>query len=124
MFVHQIESDLTKLPIVKRLPGNVFTNDSQANEIRVVVTDNGKAVALSGYVKAFIKKPDGSTMDVLGSKSGNVASVILPSGAYDTEGMLGIYLRIEYGGQKTTIGGVEGYCYKSRTSDLIYDPVH
>ena len=124
MFIHQIEADLKRLPIVKRLPGNVFTKDVGANQVRVVVTDNGQSVTLYGDVKAYIKRPNGTTLNVTGTKDGNVARVVLPSDAYDEEGMLGVYLRLEYAGQKTTLGGIEGYCYKSRTSDLIYDPAH
>lgn len=123
MFIHQIETDFKRLPVVKRLPGNVFTKDTGANQVRVVVTDNGQSVTLYGDVKAYIKRPGGaSTLNVTGTKDGNIARVVLPSEAYDYEGMLGIYLRLEFAGQKTTLGGIEGYCYKSQTSDLIYDP--
>lgn len=122
MFIHQIESDLNRLPTVKRLPGNVFTKDSGANKVMVAVTDNGQEVPLIGNIRAYIKRPNGTTLDVAGSRDGNVAMVVLPDDAYDYEGLLGVYLRSEYGGQKITLGGVEGYCYKSQTSDLIYDP--
>ena len=122
MFIHQIEADLKRLPIVKRLPGNVFSKDVGANQVRVVVTDNGESVTLSGTVKAYVKLPDGTTLNLTGSKSGNVARVVLPADAYEQVGMIGVYLRIENSGQKITLGGVEGYCYKSRTSELIYDP--
>lgn len=124
MFIHQIEADLKQMPTVKRLPGNVFSKDVGANQVRVVVTDNGENVRLYGDVKAYIKKPNGETLNVTGTHDGNIARVVLPSEAYDDEGMLGVYIRLEFAGQKTTLGGIEGYCYKSRTSDLIYDPVH
>ena len=124
MFIHQIEADLTRLPTVKRLPGTVFTNDVGANQVQVAVTKNGQSVTLSGTVKAYVKRPDGTTINITGSKSGNVARVVLTDDSYEQNGMIGVYLRIEKSGQKITLGGIEGYCYKSRTSDLIYDPVH
>lgn len=121
MFIHQTETDLTQLPVVKRLPGKVFSKDVGANQVRVIVTNKGNRVTLTGTVRAYIKKPDGTMIDMTGSRDSNIARVVLPSEAYEQEGMLGIYLRIEDSGKVITLGGVEGYCYKSRTNDLVYD---
>ena len=119
MFEYWIDSDLTRLPIVKQLNGNVFSQDSGANKIGVRVTENGEPVTLSGTVKAFIKKPDGETLDVTGTASGNEAYVVLPSSAYNVVGMLGVYVRIETSDQTITLGGIEGRVYPSIIGQTI-----
>ena len=116
---HWVESDLGRLPNVKRLAGRVFTGDSLANKIGVRVTKDGQAVELSGTVKAFVKKPNGDTFEVTGTASGNEAWVILPSAAYTSVGMLGIYIRMVSEDNTITLGGIEGYCYRSMTGTII-----
>ena len=119
MFEYWIDTELHRLPIVKRLDGQAFSQDSGANKIGVRVTENGEPVTLSGTVKAFIKKPDGETLDVTGTASGNEAYVVLPSGAYSEVGMIGIYIRLETEDQTITLGGVEGYVYPSIIGQTI-----
>ena len=119
MFEHWVESDLGRLPTVNRLAGRVFTHDSLANKIGVRVTKGGEPVELSGTVKAFVKKPNGDTIEVTGTASGNEAYVILPSAAYTSTGMLGIYIRLVNEDSTVTLGGVEGLCYRSRTGTII-----
>lgn len=119
MFIHQIDSDLTRLPIVKQLNGNVFSQDSSANKVVVRVTNNGIPVNLSGTVKAFVKKQDGTTLDITGTINGNEAYVVLPSSAYNVVGMLGVYVRIETSDQTITLGGIEGRVYPSIIGQTI-----
>ena len=119
MFEYWMDVDLERLPAVETIRGRVFTEDSGANLIGVRVTDNGEPVTLSGTVKANIVKPDGTTITVTGSKSGNAAYVVLPSGAYALAGRIGVYLRLEDGGQVITLGGAEGYVKQSVTATTI-----
>ena len=113
MFEYWIQTDLTKLPTVKTLGGQVFTADSGANKIGAEVTDNGEPVTLTGTVSANIVKPDGGTISVSGDKSGNRAWVVLPDAAYTATGHIGVYLKLTNGTEVMTLGGVEGYCYRS-----------
>lgn len=120
MFEHWAHTDLTRLPDIKKM-GNVFTQDSEANKIGVEVTKDGVPVTLVGMVKAWIVKPDGETITEQHNvgMSGNTAWVILPAEAYDTVGLLGIYLKLINGSTVTTLGGVEGYVYRSLTANII-----
>lgn len=113
MFEYWLDVDKTNLPPVKRL-GDVFSQDSGANKIGVRVTENRLPVTLTGSVKAWIVKPNGSTIEVDGEKDGNKAWVVLPEGAYTDVGLIGIFVKLINGTQVTTLGGVEAYVYKSR----------
>lgn len=113
MFEHWIRSDLKKLPAVETLAGRAFSGDSGANKIGVVVTDGGEAVTLTGTVKAYIVRPNGTTIEATGDKSGNTAWVVLPEGAYAYAGKIGVFLKLINGTVVTTLGGVEAYVYKS-----------
>lgn len=119
MFEYWMEADLERLPAVEQIRGRVFSADSGANLIGVRVVDDGEPVTLSGTVKANIVKPDGSTITVTGSKSGNAAYVVLPEGAYTVPGRIGVYLRLEDSGQVITLGGAEGYVIRSKTATTI-----
>ena len=119
MFEIWNDTDLTRLASVKPVSGRVFSQDSSANKIGVNVYDGGEPVTLSGTVKANIIKANGETITVTGNKSGNQAWVVLPADAYTVVGKIGIYLRIEDGTQVITLGGVEGYVYRSQTAILI-----
>ena len=120
MFEHWIHTDLSRLPEVKKL-GNVFSQDSSANKIGVEVTDNGESVSLSGTVKAYIIKPDGSTVEDTTNvgKSGNTAWVVLPASAYSLVGQISVFLKLINGSTVTTLGGVEGYVYRSKTANIL-----
>ena len=113
MFEYWIQTDLKKLPTVKKLGGQVFTLDSGANKIGAEVYDDGVPVTLTGTVSANIVKPNGVTITATGSRSGNQAWVVLPDGAYTDTGHLGVYLKLTNGNEVMTLGGVEGYCYRS-----------
>lgn len=113
MFEYWMESDINSLPKVHQLTGRDFSQDSGANKIGVRVTDHGQAVTLSGNVNAWIIRPDGTTIQQSGSRSGNAAWVILPSGAYAQEGKICVSIRLVNGSEVTTLGCVEGYVYKS-----------
>ncbi len=111
MFEHWIETDLCRLPQVKSL-GTVFRADIQANKVGVIVTRNGEPVTLQGGVKAWIITNHGTTLEVNGEKSGNRAWVVLPAGAYVYVGKIGVYIRLENGGEVTTIGAAEGWVWR------------
>lgn len=120
MFEHWVHTDLSRLPDVKKL-GNVFSQDSGANKIGVTVTKDGSPVTLSGTVKALIVKADGTTVTETSNVglSGNTAWVVLPASAYTVVGQIGVYLKLTSGNTVTTLGGVEGYVYQSKTANIL-----
>lgn len=107
-----LKTDINRLPQVMD-NGTMFTADSGANLIGVEVYDEGSEVTLSGSVKAWIVLPNGTTIQQNGSKSGNRAWVTLPSNAYTYEGQIGVFIKLINGNDVTTLGGVEGFVYKT-----------
>ena len=77
----QYKCELLEPVQVHALPGNYFRTDNNGNRIGVVVTYNGEPVTLSGSVKGYAKRSDGSTVSFDGTKSGNTASITIPSSA-------------------------------------------
>ena len=118
MFEYWMDSDLKKLPAVKRL-GNVFSADSGANLIGVRVFDDGEEVTLNGTVSANVIRADGETITVSGSKNGNTAYVVLPQDAYEVKGLLKVVIKITNGSTVTGLGAVEGYVYQTMTSEVV-----
>ena len=106
-----IDTDLRLLPHVKVLNGRFFTGDGNADKVGVRVTDDGAPVQLSGTVKASVVKPNGVTLEISGSLSGNEAWVILPSSCYTHRGRLAVVIKLTSGGTVTTLGALEAYVY-------------
>lgn len=114
MFETWIETDLQKLPTVMRLMGRAFSLDDDANKVGVIVTDGGEPITLSGSVKGYIIKPDGTMVnDISGSKSGNRAWIVLPSSAYALQGQITVTVKLINGTEVSTLGAVEAYVYPS-----------
>ena len=111
MFETWLETDSGKLARVTKLRGRTFSQDEDANKIGVIV--NGVS-ALSGDVKGYVIRPDGTMVnDITGSKSGNMAWIVLPDDAYTQTGMITVTLKVVDGETITTLGAVEAYVYKS-----------
>ena len=104
-------TDLDRLPTVKAM-GNAFTQDSGSNKVGVIVTKTGIPVALTGTVKGFVILPNGATIEASGSRENNKAWVVLPDSALANPGHIGVYVKL-IGENTVTLGGVEGYVYKS-----------
>lgn len=116
-----LEADLKGPQRVEVLKGNIFTQDNLGNKIGVIVTDNGEAATLSGTVTGHIIRPDGNTVTVNGSLSGNRAWVILPEAAYFVPGTIQISIRLTTDSIKTTLGSCLAIVHRSLTGTLI-DP--
>ena len=112
-----LDTDLTVLPHVVPLPDDTFTADAQANKVGVRVTKAGQAVTVSGTIKGYVIKPDGSTITVNGSKSGNTAYVILPATAYTAPGKIMVIIKSIDGETVTTLGACE--CVMHRTTTEV-----
>ena len=114
MFETWIETDLQRLPTVLRLMGRAFSADDVANKVGVIVKDGGEPITLSGTVKGYIIKPDGTMInDISGSKSGNLAWIVLPSSAYAQQGQITVTIKLINGIEVSTLGAVEAYVYPS-----------
>ena len=112
MFERWMETDLNQLPKVED-SGLTFSQDSGANKLGVKVFDNGDPVTLSGTVKAWVVRANGTTIQINGSKSGNTAWVVLTSDAYAVVGRIGVFIKLLSGNDVTTLGGFDGYVYRT-----------
>lgn len=110
-----LETDMAALPNVVALPDDTFTADAQANKVGVRVTKAGQAVTVSGTIRGYVIKPDGSTINVTGSKSGNTAYVILPAIAYTTPGKITVIIKAVDGETITTLGACECVMHRALT---------
>lgn len=108
-----LKTDLKKLPVVQRMAGVVFTQDSGADRIGYAVYDDGEPAVISGTVRANIVRADGVTISADGEISGNYASVVLPDEAYAIPGKIGVFVKLINGTTVATLGGIEAYVHKS-----------
>ena len=112
MFELWFDCDLSQPQIVHEVRGNVFSQDSQANQIGVRVKNNGANYTLSGTVKGYIILADGTLLVINGTRSGNTAYIILPAEAYAVVGQIGISIQSVNGDTKTTLCACTGYVHK------------
>lgn len=110
-----LDTDLNTLPHVVPLPDDTFTADAQANKVWVRVTKGGAAFTVTGTIKGYIIKPDGSTITVNGSKSGNTAYIILPATAYTVPGKIMVIIKSVDGETITTLGACECVMHRALT---------
>lgn len=117
VFETWLKSDLKKPVTVKQLPGVVFSQDSKANKVGVIVTDGGKPVTLSGTVYGYVIKPNGTTVEVAGaidSEDASRASFVMPQEAYAV-GHISIVIKLSSTGSVvTTLAACTAYVYQSR----------
>lgn len=113
------EQDLKKPVKVHHIPGNVFTQDNDGNLIGVRVYDHGEEVTLSGSVNGYCVLPNGETVSVLGTRSGNKAWITVPQSALAYTGLLGIVLKLIDGNTITTLLSVTAIVYRSKTDTVI-----
>lgn len=117
VFETWLKSDLKKPVQVKPLTGNLFSQDEDGNLIGVEVFDDGSPADLSGGVNGYIIRADGSTVVVIGERSGNKVSILLPAAAYAVVGPISIVIKLS----TTTVGACTGYVYRSTTDNAV-DP--
>lgn len=111
--------DLEGMVQTEYLPGNFFSLDADGNLIGVTVYQNGAPAALSGSVTGYCVLPDGTTVAVAGTRSGNKAYMTVPQSALGTPGPLGIVMKLIDGNTITTLLSVVATVYRSRTDTVI-----
>lgn len=113
--------DLKQAVKVRYIDGNVFSADNGGNVVGVNVFDEGQPATLSGTVSGSVIRADGVTVAIIGTLSGNKASVILPQSAYVVPGALSVVIKLTSGSVITTLCAVVANVYVSST-DSIVDP--
>lgn len=113
--------DLNSPVRVNVLNGNVFSTDNYGNVVGIKTYRNGTAASLSGSVSATVVRPDGATVAIVGTLSGNQASVALPYAACAVPGLITICIKNTSGSTVTTLGLIVATVYKTST-DTTLDP--
>lgn len=93
---------------VHAISGSYFHTDNNGNRISAEVFYNGEPVTLTGTVKGYAVRSDGSTVSFDGTKSGNTARIVIPSSAL-IKGALLVTLVLIDGISTTTLAAVSTF---------------
>lgn len=115
------DQDLNNTVKVRYIDGNLFSQDNAGNLIGVRLSRNGTPYSGGGTVSANVIRPDGTTVAVPGTLSGNAATVVLPQAAYAVLGAVSIIVKLTVNGAVTTISASIANVYQSST-DVVVDP--
>ena len=100
----------------------MLCGDNNAHTWRVTVLDGGEAAQVAGSVTGYFVRPDGNTVAVQGSMTGNVASVVLAQACYAQEGDVKAVLRLSVStGAKVTLAALI-LPVRNVLTDSIIDP--
>lgn len=100
----------------------MLCGDNNAHTWRVTVLDGGEAAQVTGSVTGYFVRPDGNTVAVQGSMTGNVASVVLAQACYAQEGDVKAVLRLSVStGAKVTLAALI-LPVRNVLTDSIIDP--
>lgn len=113
--------DLNTPVRVNYLQGNIFSADNYGSIVGIECYRAGQPASLSGSVAATVVRPDGATVGIIGTLSGNRASVAIPYAACSVPGVISINIKLTSGSTVTTLGLVVANVYKTST-DTAVDP--
>lgn len=117
--IERFKTDLQKPIRLQELKTDLFLNDEAANTFEVEVTNGGEAVTLTGDVKGYMIRPDGVTVTIDGTSSGNVASVTLPENAYYYTGRANIVIKAEAEDNRVTLAAFTAIVYRDQSDSLV-----
>jgi hypothetical protein len=113
------DQDLKNPVPVRVLTGSAFSLDNLGNLIGVRVTDGGEIITLDGNVNGYCMLADGQTIPVNGSRSGNMASIVLPQTAYTVPGPIRISIKLTEGSAITTLLACVGTVVRTQTGNIV-----
>ena len=116
---YTVNVELKNLPVIHKINGRFFEQDSEGNRIKIVVVNDGVPAELEGAVIASIIRADGETITAYGALEGCAAHVDLPSTAYAVTGRLQVFVKLKKDEDVVTLAAVEGKVYPSVTSEVI-----
>ena len=97
-------------------------DDNAANRFGVEIFRNGTAADLSGNsCVAYFIRPDGYTVVIEGSVSGNRAMVELPAACYFADGNFMLSIKLTNEDKTTTIRVIDGTVINTQLGDIV-DP--
>lgn len=97
IYRHMYKVDVANDPLIRRDVGALLgLYDKAANRFGVELYDNGTALTLSGKtVTGYMIRPDGVTVDISGTVSGNQAYVELKENCYLYDGAFTLSLKVD-----------------------------
>ncbi len=97
IYRHMYKVDVANDPLIRRDVGALLgLYDKAANRFGVELYDNGTALTLSGKtVTGYMIRPDGVTVDISGTASGNQAYVELKENCYLYDGAFTLSLKVD-----------------------------
>lgn len=90
----------------------VFKGDQDANKIGVRITKGGQPYSLTGTIRGYLVKPNGSMVTISGSRSGNTAYLTLPASVYELPGNVLLTIKEIVGNTACTLCACTGIVYK------------
>lgn len=115
--------DLNQGTILRSFQNRIIgEGDDSADVFGVRIFEDGAAVSLAGAVCfGYFIRPDGITLVLSGSVSGNTAEVSLPSAAYAKEGNFTLAIKVSGSGYADTMRIVDGTVVNTSTGEIA-DP--
>ena len=96
-------------------------NDQLANRFGVRLLRNGEPSAIGGTCAGYFIRPDGDTVVITGTVSGNTAYVDLPQACYTYEGQFALAIKVTSGSATGTMRIIDGVVANT-TTDTLVDP--
>ena len=90
--------------------------DVSANRFGIKAKRNGADESLSGSCTGYFVKPDGQTVTISGTVSGNTAYVELPASCYSVEGHFTLSIKLTSSGFANTVRIIQGTIVKVSTT--------
>lgn len=100
---------------------NIGEGDQLANRFGVRLLRNGEPESISGTCSGYFIRPDGGTVVITGTISGNTAYVDLPQTCYTYEGQFALAIKITSGSATGTMRIIDGVV-SNTTTDTLVDP--
>ena len=116
-FVQDLQQDIR----IRQCGTIVFNADNESNIISVDLFNGTEPYSGGGNVIGAVICSDGSTVPLVGTLSGNTASVLLKGDCFAIEGTIGIGIQIVSGEVKTTVLKAL-YNVELFETDIVVDP--
>lgn len=120
-FKQPFVQDLTQPIKIRHCGSTVFNADNESNVVSVSLFNGSEPVAISGSVVGAVVCPDGATVPLTGSYSGNTASITLTGDCFAMLGEIGVGIQIVNGTQRTTVLKAK-YNVETLTTENVVDP--
>ena len=120
-FKQHFVQDLTQTIKDRHCGSIVFNADNESNVVSVSLFNGSEPVAISGSVVGSVICPDGATVPLTGSYSGNTASVTLTGDCFAVLGQISVGIQIVNGTQKITVLKAY-YDVEALTTENVVDP--